>query len=300
MLKKILLVVISVLPSFLKRPAMRLLGYGVGKHVSVGFGSIILAEEVEIGDYVEIGAFSIMLVNKLKIGDYSKISVFCWFYGSSDVDIGRFCYIGPRSILNCEELIQLGDYSGLGPCCMLYTHGVFLPYTEGYPRKFEPIIIERKVWVPASVLILPGVRIGEGSIIGAGSVVNKSIPPSTFAAGNPCQVIKNVNELVSKVGKKEFEDRVRNIIRDLKTHKRGKEVSENCFEIGGETVYLFELPKDYSQPAILLADKVSRKNLQISWFSFNERVCMLRTSLAKEFYDFLKKYYGETFEIGKD
>lgn len=54
------------------------------------------------------------------------------------------------------------------------------------------VIIERNVWITTNVTILGGVRIGENTIIGAGSVVIRDIPPNVFAAGNPCEVIKPV------------------------------------------------------------------------------------------------------------
>jgi maltose O-acetyltransferase len=53
-----------------------------------------------------------------------------------------------------------------------------------------PIVIEDEVWIGGNVIILPGVTIGARSMIGAGSVVTKSIPPDVFAAGNPCKVIR--------------------------------------------------------------------------------------------------------------
>lgn len=59
----------------------------------------------------------------------------------------------------------------------------------------KPIIIEDNVWITSNVTILPGVRIGKNSVIGAGSVVTKDIPDNVFAAGNPCKVIKKINRI---------------------------------------------------------------------------------------------------------
>lgn len=57
----------------------------------------------------------------------------------------------------------------------------------------EPITIGNNVWITSNVTILPGVNIGDNTVIGAGSVVTKNIPPNVFAAGNPCKVIKKIN-----------------------------------------------------------------------------------------------------------
>lgn len=58
----------------------------------------------------------------------------------------------------------------------------------------KPITIEDNCWIASNVTICGGVTIGEGSVIGAGSVVVKSIPKNSFAAGNPCRVIREITE----------------------------------------------------------------------------------------------------------
>ncbi len=64
-----------------------------------------------------------------------------------------------------------------------------LPYFRTYA---QPIKIEDNVWIGGGVIILPGVTIGKNSVIGAGSVVTKSIPENSVAVGNPCKVIKTI------------------------------------------------------------------------------------------------------------
>ena len=56
----------------------------------------------------------------------------------------------------------------------------------------KPVTIGEDVWIGGSAVICPGVIIGDRSVIGAGSVVTKDIPPDVFAAGNPCRVIRNL------------------------------------------------------------------------------------------------------------
>ncbi|MBK1880416.1 sugar O-acetyltransferase [Pelagicoccus mobilis] len=65
------------------------------------------------------------------------------------------------------------------------------PYFRTYA---QPVTIEDNAWIGAGVTILPGVTIGKNAVIGAGSVVTRSIPPDSLAVGNPCKVIRNVNE----------------------------------------------------------------------------------------------------------
>ncbi|MEA3164127.1 MAG: putative colanic acid biosynthesis acetyltransferase WcaF [Verrucomicrobiota bacterium] len=61
-----------------------------------------------------------------------------------------------------------------------------------FPLVHAPIEIGRKAWVAARAIILPGVKIGEGCVVGAGSVVTKSMPPNTVCGGNPARVIKEI------------------------------------------------------------------------------------------------------------
>ena len=75
-------------------------------------------------------------------------------------------------------------------------------YTAGHPLNAEtrnkgleyakPIEIGNNVWIGGNVIVLPGVKIGDNAVVGAGSVVNKDIPANVVAVGNPCKVIKNI------------------------------------------------------------------------------------------------------------
>ena len=86
--------------------------------------------------------------------------------------------------------VEIGDRSGF--------------YTAGHPLDIvrrnkgleyaRPITIGDNVWIGGNVAILPGVTIGEGAVIGAGSVVTKDIPPYALAYGNPCRVIRRINQ----------------------------------------------------------------------------------------------------------
>lgn len=121
------------------------------------------------------------------------------------VDYGENIYLG-RNVeinMNCVFLdcnrITIGDYSGIGPGVHIYT--VFHPTDpderlspEGrfWRSRTAPVTIGRNVWIGGGTIVLPGVTIGDGCTIGAGSVVTHDIPPRCIAVGNPCRVIRRL------------------------------------------------------------------------------------------------------------
>jgi galactoside O-acetyltransferase len=84
----------------------------------------------------------------------------------------------------------------IGPNCTLATAGHPIdPDMRKKVAQFNiPIRIGNNVWLGAHTVVLPGVTIGENSVIGAGSVVTKDIPANVVAVGNPCRVLREINE----------------------------------------------------------------------------------------------------------
>lgn len=101
---------------------------------------------------------------------------------------------------NCTALdvmpITIGNRTMLGPNVQLYaaTHPINAVERSSGVEYAKPIVIGDDVWVGGNTTICPGVTIGSRSIIGAGSVVTKDIPSDVIAAGNPCKVIRNIDE----------------------------------------------------------------------------------------------------------
>ncbi len=98
-------------------------------------------------------------------------------------------------ILDCAE-VTIGSHSLLGPNIGLYAANHSIDATERINGgcRGKPIHIEKNVWLGGDVKVLPGVTIGENSIIGTGSIVTKNIPSNVIAAGNPCKVIRAITE----------------------------------------------------------------------------------------------------------
>lgn len=115
-------------------------------------------------------------------------------------DYGCNIHVGDNCIFNFnltildEAKVTIGNNVFIGPNVSLYTACHPLDPAERN-KGIEwalPITIADDVWIGGSVTILPGVEIGQGSTIGAGSVVTRSIPPHSVAVGNPCRVIKQL------------------------------------------------------------------------------------------------------------
>ena len=108
--------------------------------------------------------------------------------------------LGDYSSIGKDSFVQSGTYIGnhvmIAPDCGIYTMNHGFQRTDSPMRKQgltkpKPVIIEDDVWIGTKTILLPGVHIGKGAIIGAGSVVTKNIPPYTIAVGNPAVVKKS-------------------------------------------------------------------------------------------------------------
>ena len=115
---------------------------------------------------------------------------------------GKHCHFGKNVYANfnltCvdDTHVYVGDCTMFGPNVTLATAGhPILPALRerGYQYNF-PIHIGKNCWLGANVVVLPGVTIGDNSVIGAGSVVTKDIPANVVAVGNPCKVLRPINE----------------------------------------------------------------------------------------------------------
>lgn len=93
------------------------------------------------------------------------------------------------------DLIELGDEVVLAAGVRLVNHDSSYANVVGdLPVKYGKVIIGKKTYVGVNSVILPGVEIGENCLIGAGSIVNKSIPPNSVAVGNPVRIISSIEE----------------------------------------------------------------------------------------------------------
>lgn len=110
---------------------------------------------------------------------------------NAKLEIGNNVFINQGVRIVCTTNIRIGDGCLLGDECVLMDndyHGV-----GKSPSKSAPIRLEHGSWLATRVIVLRGVTIGEKSVIGAGSVVTKSVPAGVFAAGSPARIIGSLD-----------------------------------------------------------------------------------------------------------
>lgn len=117
-------------------------------------------------------------------------------WGGKNVHLGKNVYFNFNATLVDDTHIYIGDYTMLGPNVVIATAGhPILPELREKALQFNiPVHIGKNCWLGAGVIVLPGVTIGDNTVIGAGSVVTKDIPANVIAVGNPCKVLREINE----------------------------------------------------------------------------------------------------------
>ncbi len=155
----------------------------IGKHLPTSYAKISLGSKYfrrfcgklmleKCGKNVNIerhASFS----TRTKLGDSSGIGIRAQLYGP----------------------VTIGKHVMMGPDCIIYTQNhefskINLPMDQQGFQKEQEVIIEDDVWIGGRVIILPGVKIGKGSVIGAGAVVTKNVDPYSIMAGNPARKVK--------------------------------------------------------------------------------------------------------------
>ncbi|MFX0200273.1 MAG: acyltransferase, partial [Candidatus Hodarchaeota archaeon] len=129
--------------------------------------------------------------------------------------VGKNCTIMQLTYINCANPVIIGDDSGIGGNCLLFTHSSWLSQFEGYPVKFGSIQIGKSVWLPWKVFVMPGASIGDGSVIGANSLVVGEIPPNCLAVGSPAKVIRKAPDFPKHLSRADKENVLKEIINDM-------------------------------------------------------------------------------------
>ena len=150
-----------------------------------------------------------------EMGEGTRIQGPIAFHYGKHTKIGRNFFGNFNLTIQDDGEVTIGDRCNFGPNVTIVTpiHPMVpeernaLLGPDGKPKRLcyaKPVHIGSDVWLGANVVVCPGVTIGDGCVIGAGAVVTRDIPPRTFAAGNPCRVIREITEQDSMAHKPEI------------------------------------------------------------------------------------------------
>lgn len=119
-----------------------------------------------------------------------------WCDYGYNIELGDNFYSNHNLVILDGANVKFGDNVFIGPNCAFYTagHPVNVQQRNEGLEYARTISIGNNVWIGGNVVVLPGVTVGDNSIIGAGSVVTKDIPGNVIAVGNPCKVIRNIKD----------------------------------------------------------------------------------------------------------
>ena len=320
----------GALPGRAQRRIYRRRGYKIGSDVEFAPGVVIEGDDVEIAEGASFGIGTVIRGRRIRIGRRAHIGSFCFFDGrdmeigddatvreqvyvggpmlpDSLLEIGRRVKIFQTCFLNPSRPLKIGDDTGVGGRSSIFTHGSWQSVLDGYPVAFEPVTIGKNVWLPWHVFILPGVEIGDSATIGAGSVVNRSIPAGALAAGVPAKVLKGADEWPRPIDSERQWELARSIIEEFAGYLGGNgvrvehEATARCvtltFDHGGSSHRVSlgrtsdDLADDASVSLVVSGTVAAAARSDRPWFSLLEKEKGGTASdVSQEVDEFLARY----------
>jgi len=116
--------------------------------------------------------------------------------GLGGLSIGKDCFVGDECLIDLAEAVSFEDQVTLAERVLVLTHTNVgyrdHPLQRHFPAMTAPVVVEAGSFVGAGVTLLPGVRVGRGSFVAAGSVVTGDVPPATLVAGVPARAVRSL------------------------------------------------------------------------------------------------------------
>ena len=161
------------------------------------YGNWLRLRGVLIGRKVRFeGRVLIKGAHRIRIGSHTTVGRLIQLdtFREGYIDIGEHCFIGHFTIITADTLVTIGDRVLISPTCFIsdINHGTAgnAAILDVSPEKAQPVNIGSGSWLGTMTTVVAGAQIGEGAVIGAGSLVNCPIPPLAIAVGRPAKVVK--------------------------------------------------------------------------------------------------------------
>ncbi|QPC89333.1 DapH/DapD/GlmU-related protein [Mesorhizobium sp. INR15] len=162
------------------------------------FTAIWRARGIGIADRVSVLGVPPHIAGKgtIKLGSLVSFRGFgsrSWFHvlGNASLSIGSRSFINSGVMIDVSAAVSIGKNCLIGDCVVIQDSN-YHEIDEGSGVKTKAVVIGDNVWIGRNSIILPGVEIGDHSVVGAGSVVTKSVPPRSLIAGNPAKLIREI------------------------------------------------------------------------------------------------------------
>ncbi|MEU8283074.1 acyltransferase [Micromonospora sp. NPDC048905] len=138
----------------------------------------------------------------IRAGSYIDAYGDCGYVHIGDrVGVGQYVYIGGNGGVTLEDDVMISGHSYLVSATRYTDPNNAYPYSKQGEARLG-IVVRRNAWIAANCTILDGVEIGEGAVVGAGSVVTRDVPPAVVVAGNPARKIRLVKDERTRLGYK--------------------------------------------------------------------------------------------------
>lgn len=220
------------------RIAARKVEIGAGSRIERGstvrgLGSAM--ERFSLGDQSMIGFDTQILAPEFRMGDYGQLHNSGLHSGYRPLTLGHNCWVGQNSILNCTELLTIGNNVRIGTQSQLWTHVASGELLEGCTLFGEhPLTLEDNVWIVGGAVISPGLVLARNSIVMTGSVLTRSTEPFHTYAGVPA---RDVTDKLFFWKPRSIEDKIESIREYIQEF-----VCE--FPQHGRRIYLFDDERD--------------------------------------------------------
>ena len=195
--------------------------FTLGDHVKIAPFCVINCKSGYIGSFTVVTPGTLMTVPRFRIGKDCKIS-----YGTiirsghttkqSELIVGDLVHIFPFVMIDCSRKVTIGDGTGIGPKCNVYTHSSYKSILEGYSVAYADVEIGERVELTYNVFVAPGVKIGDDAICAYGAYVNKDVDAGVLAAGMPAVVKRTREQFVKRPEGKETVELLNKVIDDYR------------------------------------------------------------------------------------
>ena len=302
-MKTIFIFLLSFLPALIKNPIFKAFGLMIEKGATIGFGSVLIVENLSMQKNTKIGPLSIVKAKSLEmkseakisslvfikcrkvfLDEYSKMSplsiVLSGMEKSSNLYLGKHSQIFPFCWIEPGEGVIIGSDTGIGGHTLIFTHGVWSDYLKDGPVKHAPVKIGDHVWLPWRVFVMPGTKIADNSVIAAGSVVSNETEIGSLYGGMPAKLIKR--KVIKELSPEEKENRAMKIITEFNSKFPARLISIN--EFNKDTEIVFSTDKvDKNLFNVCKKNKIDLIDYEIKTYFFSKNP-------NEEFLFFLRRY----------